>query len=438
MFWNERAETMPREELERLQLERLQKRVKYAYERVPFYRKSFQERGVVPEDIRSLSDLAKLPFITKQDFQANYPLGLLAVPLEETVRLHASSGTTGKPMIGPYTANDLEVWTEVMARTLVGGGLKRGDIIQNAYGYGLFTGGLGVHQGAERIGATLLPTSVGNSKRQVTLIRDLGVDALACTPSYALIIAETAQEDGVDLRSSKLRVGFFGAEPWSERMRQEIEAQLGLDALDIFGMTEMMGPGVAAECLHKSGMHINEDHFLPEIVDPESGQPLPPGQRGELVLTALSKEALPVIRFRTRDITSLNPEPCPCGRTFVRMSKISGRTDDMLIVRGVNVFPSQIESALLKVDGVEPQYQIVVERGRHLDDLEIWVEVSEAIFTDEMKALETLERRVQREVEGILGIEARIKLVEPRTIARSEGKAKRVIDRRDLGFRSSG
>lgn len=431
-MWEPQYEKMPREELEKLQLERLQQKVKYVYEKVPFYRAKFQEMGVTPKDIKSLDDVTRLPFTSKTDFRDNYPFGLMAVPLSEVVRVHASSGTTGKPVVAAYNAKDIDTWSNLMARTLVSAGAHSGDIIQNAYGYGLFTGGLGFHYGGERLGAAVIPVSSGNTKRQIMLIEDLGSTILACTPSYALILAETAWEMGVDLASTQLRIAACGAEPWSENMRAEIEAKAGVTAIDIYGLTEVVGPGVGCECPYKAGMHIWEDHFLAEIVDPVTGEPLPYGQQGELVLTTLTKEALPVIRFRTHDIVNLHPETCKCGRTMARMSKVQGRTDDMLIVRGVNVFPTQIESVLLSIERVEPHYQIVVDRERHLDDIEIWVEVSDAVFSDEMRSLEELEGRVRVEMDSVLGISARIKLVEPKTITRSEGKAKRVIDRCEL------
>lgn len=432
MIWDKTHETMPRAALQELQLERLQAQVARVYEKVPFYRKAFLERNLAPQAIGSLEDLTKLPFTTKLNFRDNYPLGLATVPQEQIVRLHASSGTTGKPTIVAYTRNDIDLWSEVMARTLTAGGVTENDVVHNAYGYGLFTGGLGFHYGAEHIGTTVIPVSGGQTKRQIMLLQDLGSTVLCCTPSYALYLAEAAEDMGVDLRTSKIRVGFFGAEPWSYSMREEIEAKTGLMALDIYGLSEIIGPGVSVECEQQSGLHIFEDHFLPEIIDPESGQPLPYGERGELVLTTLTKEALPVIRYRTGDITSLNPEPCGCGRTMVRMEKIRGRTDDMLVVRGVNVFPSQIEAVLLQVEGVQPHYQIIVDRQHTLDDLEIWVEVSEDTFTDEIRGLEALEQRARNELHNTLGISARVKLVEPRTIQRSLGKAKRVIDRRKV------
>lgn len=432
MIWNPKFETMPRGELEQLQLERLKALLARVYEKVPFYRHALQEKGITPDSVKSLADLSRLPFTTKQDFRDNYPFGLLAVPMEQICRVHASSGTTGKPVVAPYTANDLRMWTEVMARTLTSAGVTKEDVLQNAYGYGLFTGGLGFHYGGERVGATVIPTSTGNTKRQLMLIQDLGTSVVTCTPSYSLILAEAAKEIGLDLRHTKLRLGVLGAEPWSEQMRADIEAALPIQAMDIYGLTEIVGPGVSVECSHKCGLHIFEDHFLPEVVNPQTGEPLPYGETGELVFTTLTKEAQPVIRFRTRDITALNPEPCKCGRTMVRMKKVTGRTDDMLKIRGVNVFPSQIESILLQVEGVEPHYLIIVDRERHLDDLEIWVEVSEAVFSDEMRKMEALQKKVKDEVESTLGIGVRVKLVEPKSIARTEGKAKRVVDRREL------
>jgi len=433
MVWNREMECAPRDQLEDLQLRRLQAKVAEVCEKVPFYRDAFRVAGVSPKDIRSLDDLAILPFTRKSDFRDHYPFGLLAVPLDDVVRVHASSGTTGKMTVVAYTAKDIDTWAEVMARTLSCGEVTRKDVVHNAYGYGLFTGGLGVHYGAERIGATVVPMSGGNTNRQVTLIQDFGATALCCTPSYALLLAETAREMSTDLHQSKLRVGFFGAEPWSEGMRQEIEERLGVAALDIYGLSEIIGPGVSSDCLHKCGLHIFEDHFLPEVIDPATGKKLPYGERGELVFTTLTKEALPVIRYRTGDISQLTAEPCACGRTTVRMNKVSGRTDDMIIVRGVNVFPSQIESVLLQVEGVEPHYLIIVDRERGaMDTLEIWVEVSENTFSDKLGVLADLQRRAESGIAETLGISARVKLVEPHRIERSMGKAKRVIDRRDV------
>jgi phenylacetate-CoA ligase len=427
-------EQMPRGELEKLQLQRLQAKVREVYEKVPFYRRAFSERGMTPDKIQSLADLVKLPFTSKLDFRDNYPFGLMAVPQQQVVRIHSSSGTTGKPIIAPYTRGDIDTWAEIIARTLVTGGATSDDVIQNAYGYGLFTGGLGFHYGAERLGATVVPTSGGNTKRQILLLQDLGTTVITCTPSYALILVEAALDMGVDLRETKLRLGFMGAEPWSDQMRNDIEQRMGVSAINIYGLTEVIGPGVSVECPHKCGLHVWEDHFLVEVIDPESGDPVPYGETGELVITTLTKEAQPVIRFRTRDIVSLDSSPCECGRTMVRMSRVTGRSDDMLIVRGVNVFPSQIESVLLEVEGLEPHYLIVVDRQHQFksDDLEIWVEVSEDVFSDEIQKMEKLEQRLRAEMDSVLGISARVKLVEPRTIARSEGKAKRVVDRSEL------
>ena len=427
-------EKMPRKDLEQLQLERLQAKVRVVYEKVPFYRQAFKEKGVTPDDIQTLADLTKLPFTSKLDFRDNYPFGLMAVPHDQVVRIHSSSGTTGKPIIAPYTQGDIDTWAEIMARTLAAGGATKDDVIQNAYGYGLFTGGLGFHYGAERLGASVIPTSGGNTKRQILLLQDLETTVITCTPSYALILDETAKDMGIDLRDTKLRLGFMGAEPWSEQMRGDIEERLGILAINIYGLTEIIGPGVSVECPYKCGMHIAEDHFLVEVINPETGEQLPYGEEGELIITTLTKEAQPVIRFRTKDIVSLNPEPCDCGRTLVRMSRVTGRSDDMLIVRGVNVFPSQIESVLLAIEGVEPHYMIVVDR-QHVfksDELEIWVEVSEEVFSDEMQKMEKLEQRLREEMDSVLGISAHIKLVEPKTIARTEGKAKRVVDRSEL------
>jgi len=434
MIRDSEHEKMPRKQLEKLQLERLQAKVKDVYEKVPFYRRAFKEKRVMPDDIKTLADLKKLPFTSKTDFRDNYPYGLMTVPLEKVVRIHSSSGTTGKPIIVPYTEADVDMWSEVMARTLASAGMTKNDVMQNAYGYGLFTGGLGFHYGCERLGAMVIPAGGGNTKRQILLIQDLGTTVITCTPTYAFILNETAKEMGIDFRETKLRLGIHGAEPWSEQMRKDIEERLGISAINVYGLTEVIGPGVSVECEHKNGMHIWEDHFLVEIINPATGEQLPYGQEGELIITTLTKEAQPVIRFRTRDITKLIAEPCQCGRTMVRMARITGRSDDMLVVRGVNVFPSQIESVLLEVEGVEPHYLIVVDRRDvfSTEDLEIWVEVSEAVFSDEMQKMEKLEKKLRAEMDSVLGISARIKLVEPRTITRTEGKAKRVVDRKDL------
>lgn len=433
MIYNIEYETMPREALEAIQLRRLQSVVERVYAMVPFYRKRFEEAGVTPADIKSLKDLHRLPFTTKQDLRDNYPFGMFAVPMDNVVRIHASSGTTGKPTVVGYTARDVVTWSELMARALAAGGASRGDIIHNAYGYGLFTGGLGVHYGAERLGASVIPISGGNTKRQILIMKDFGPTILTCTPSYALHLGEVAREVGVDFKDLRFKTGIFGAEPWSERMRQEIERQLSIDALDIYGLSEVMGPGVAVECLEaKKGLHIWEDHFIAEVIDPATGEPLPYGERGELVFTSVTKEAFPVIRYRTRDITSLNPEPCICGRTHIRMNRVSGRTDDMLIIRGVNVFPSQIESVLMEIEEVEPHYQLVVDREGNLDHLTVMVEVGEHAFSDEVRVLQSLEKKISKNIKEYLGVSAKVKLVEPKSIARSEGKAQRVIDNRNF------
>ena len=433
MVWNPERECASRETLQALQLERLRATAQRVVDHVPFYSKAFSQAGIAPADIQSLDDLHHLPFTRKADFRDNYPFGLVSADMDDVVRVHGSSGTTGKPTVVAYTAHDIGVWSEVMARTLSLGGVTRNDVVHVAYGYGLFTGGLGAHYGAERIGATVIPMSGGNTHRQIMLLQDFGATALCCTPSYAIFLAEAAEEAGVDLRKGKLRVGFFGAEPWTVEMRAEIEARLGIKALDIYGLSEIIGPGVSAECLHQCGLHVNEDHFLPEIVDPATNETLPYGQWGELTFTSLTKEALPVIRYRTGDLSRLTLEPCECGRTTIRMDKISGRTDDMIIVRGVNVFPSQIESVLLQVEGVQPHYLIIVDREHgSMDTLEIWVEVSEGIFADQLGTLTTLQRHAEREIQDTLGISAHVKLVEPHSIERSMGKAKRVTDRRDI------
>ncbi len=433
MIYDIEYETMPREALEAIQLRRLQATLDRAYATVPFYRKQFDEAGVKPNDVRSLKDLERIPFTTKQDLRDNYPFGMFAVPMDNVVRIHASSGTTGQPTVVGYTARDVDTWAELMARSLVAGGAGRGDIIHNAYGYGLFTGGLGVHYGAEKLGASVIPVSGGNTKRQILIMRDFGPTILTATPSYTLHLAEVAEEMGVSFKDLSFKFGIFGAEPWSERMRQEIERNLNLTAVDIYGLSEVIGPGVAIECFEaKQGLHVFEDHFIPEIIDPESGAALAPGETGELVFTSITKEAFPVIRYRTRDISSLNPEPCICGRTMARMQKVSGRTDDMLIIRGVNVFPSQIESVLMEMEGVEPHYQLLVDREGTLDMLTVMVEVSETMFSDEVKELQDMERSITQNIKEYLGVSTRVKLVEPKSIARSEGKAVRVIDNREI------
>jgi len=432
MYWDKANECMDREQLRALQSHRLIETVQRVYHNVPYYRQRMQELGIVPEDIKGIEDLHKLPFTTKQDLRDNYPYGLFAVPLSEIVRIHASSGTTGKPTVVGYTRKDIVTWSELMARTLVSGGTHKDSVIQIAYGYGLFTGGLGVHYGAERIGASVIPVSGGNTKRQIMIMKDFGTTVLACTPSYALYIAETIQEMGIKREELKLEYGIFRAEPWSEAMRKEIEEKMQISAIDIYGLSEVIGPGVASECQCKNGLHIFEDHFIPEIIDPETGEVLSEGKEGELVFTTITKEGLPVIRYRTRDISSLDYEPCSCGRTHVRMKKVLGRTDDMIIIRGVNVFPSQIESILMEIGETEPHYLLVVDRVGNLDSLEVWVEVSNKLFSDEVRRLEDLNRRIANEIQSTLGLSVKVRLVEPKTIERSEGKAKRVIDRRKL------
>jgi len=432
MIWDPKFECMSIPELRDLQLERLKEVCERTNHRIPFYYQAFRKAGVKPKDINSLEDLSRLPFTTKDDLRDNYPFGLFAVPPSDIVEIHTSSGTTGKPIVGGYTHRDIELWSEVMARCLTCSGTTKDDVVQNAYGYGLFTGGLGVHYGARRIGASVIPISGGNTKRQIMIMQDFGSTILTCTPSYTLFLAEVAAEMGMTFERMSLKAGNFGAEPWSENMRVEIERKLKLLALDIYGLTEIIGPGVANECQVKEGLHIFEDHFLPEIIDPATGKSLPPGQAGELVITTLTKEAMPLIRYRTRDITALIPQACPCGRTMVRMKRIMGRTDDMLIIRGVNVFPSQIEAVLMQMEETEPHYQIVVDRVGALDELEIQVEVNEGIFSDQIKRLEDIERKIEKEIESALGISVKVKLAEPKSIQRSEGKAKRVIDKRKL------
>lgn len=434
MVLNQEWEFKPREEITELQVERLRKTLGHVAANVPFYGRKLREAGVGPDDIRSLDDLPRLPFTVKQDLRDHYPFDLFAVPMERVARIHASSGTTGKMTVVGYTLKDIDSWAELMGRTLACAGAVKGDIVHNAYGYGLFTGGLGVHYGAEKLGLTVIPISGGLTKRQIMVLQDFGGTILTCTPSYALNLAEVMAEMGVDPASLKLKVGIFGAEPWSESMREEIERKLAIDAVDIYGLSEIMGPGVAQECVQgKRGPHVFEDHFIPEIIDPATGESLPYGERGELVFTTITKEAFPVIRYRTRDITSLHPEECVCGRTMVRMARVTGRSDDMLIIRGVNVFPSQIESVLLGIDGLEPHYQLIVDRIGNLDTLEVQVEVTEKVFSDEVKNLENLAKNIEGDVKDYCGVTCKVKLVEPKSIQRSEGKARRVFDKRSAG-----
>lgn len=432
MIWNEFIECMDRERLVKLQGERLASMIERLYFNVPFYRRLFQEKGIEPGDIKRIDQLKQLPFTTKQDLRDNYPFGLFAAPASEVVRVHASSGTTGKPTVVGYTRKDLGIWAEVMARTLTAAGGGKNDVLHVAYGYGLFTGGLGVHYGAEKIGATVIPMSGGNTQRQLQLMEDLGSTILACTPSYAMFLAEAMADAGISASRMKLKAGVFGAEPWTEEMRSEIEDKLKLKAIDIYGLSEVIGPGVASECMCQKGLHVFEDHFIPEIIDPDTLEILPYGKLGELVFTCVTKEALPLLRYWTRDLTILNQQKCECGRTIVRMNKCLGRSDDMLIIRGVNVFPSQIETVLLETNETKPHYLLIVDRINNLDVLEVWVEVEGKLFSDEIKKLEDLKNRIQHNIASVLGINAVVKLVEPKTIERSEGKAKRVIDKRKL------
>ncbi len=433
-MFNKEYETMPLKKLKKLQVDRLKWSLKHSYDNIPFYRESFDRAGFKPNQFKSLDDMKRVPFLMKQDMRDNYPFGLFAVPIDKVIRIHSSSGTTGNATVVGYTKSDLEVWAEVMARTIGCAGGTEKDIVQVAYGYGLFTGGLGVHYGAEKMGATVVPISGGNTERQLMLIKDFGTTMLACTPSYAINMADFVEKSKPDFNFSKtsLRAGIFGAEPWSENMRKEIEMRMGVDAYDIYGLSEVIGPGVSCECSAKSGLHVFEDHFFVEVIDPETGDVLPEGERGEIVYTSLTKEACPVIRYRSRDITKLYYDSCSCGRTLIKMEKVSGRSDDMIIIRGVNVFPTQIESLLMEVEGIEPHYQIILDRKGALDDIEIMVEVNESIFSDELKVLEGLSNRIQQRLRSVLGIGARIKLVEPMTIERSMGKAVRVVDKRNI------
>ena len=422
---------LPPAQMRPLQLERLRGVLQRAFDRVELFRARLKERGLTPADIGGLEDIAKLPFTTKADLRDTYPFGLFASPIEEVVRLHASSGTTGKPIVVAYTREDLDVWTNVMVRSLASCGITHGDIVQNAYGYGLFTGGLGAHYGAEALGATVIPISGGNTERQIMVMKDFKVTAICCTPSYFIHLLERAGELGIDVRKLPLRTGVFGAEPWTESMRRHIESAGGIRAFDIYGLSEITGPGVAIECCTQDGLHVFEDHFYPEIVDPESGEPLPEGCEGELVVTTLSKRAMPMIRYRTRDITALISKPCPCGRTLRRIRRIGRRSDDMIIIRGINVFPSQIESALMSVEGTLPHYQIVLTREKGLDQMEVLVEVTPEVFSDQIGALETLHDKIVYELDQTLGLRVAIRLVRPQTIQRSEGKARRLIDKRN-------
>lgn len=432
-IWSPESETMGRERLRELQLARLQDTIRRVNNSVPCYREKFAEAGLIPDDIRSLDDLCRLPFTTKEDLRQNYPYGMFAVPMREVVRIHSSSGTTGKPTVVGYSRNDLLTWTELVARFMTAAGVTDHDIVHIAFGYGLFTGAFGLHYGAERIGASVIPMSSGNTERQIMIMQDYKSSALVCTPSYALTLADRIEKLGIDPRKDlSLKFGLFGAEPWTEEMRREIENRLGIIATDNYGLSELMGPGVGGECVERCGMHIFEDHFIAEIIDPDTGEVLPPGSVGELVLTSITKEAFPIIRYRTRDITRLDYESCPCGRTMVRMEKTMGRSDDMLIIKGVNVFPTQIEEVLFQAEGCEPHYQLIVDRVGNMDTLEVQVEVNDRIFFDEMKKQRTFVDELEKKLASTLGVGAKVKLVEPSSMPRHEGKAQRVIDRRNL------
>jgi phenylacetate-CoA ligase len=432
MYWNETYECMPQKQLRELQLERLKRMVTRIFHQVPTYRQKFQEAGLGPEDVVYLEDLAKLPFTVKTDLRDNYPYGLFAEPLSNIVRIHASSGTTGKPTVVGYTRNDLAMWAECVARGLVCAGADEHSVVQNCYGYGLFTGGLGIHGGAERLGASIIPMSTGNTQKQLMLMRDFGTTHLTCTPSYASYLGEAMKDAGIDSAKLPLRAGIFGAEPWSENMRKSIEASLNIKAHDIYGLSEICGPGVAIECGEQDGLHIWEDYFLPEIINPATGEVLPDGEDGELVITTITKEGIPLLRYRTRDITHIMTEPCPCGRTHRRIARFKGRTDDMLIIRGVNVFPSQIEAALLDCGNIEPNYQLIVTRTGTLDDLEIKVELNDSMDINSITELEDLQHRIVSRIHSVIGIKAKISLVEPKSLPRSEGKAQRVVDKRNI------
>ena len=435
MPWDKDFECMPVEKLQKFQLEKLKETVEWVSKKVPFYKNKFKELGIKPGDIKSTEDVAKLPFTVKTDLRDNYPFGLCAVPLAEVVRVHASSGTTGKPITGPYTQADLDQWTECMARNFWAAGVRPEDVVQNAYGHGLFTGGLGFHQGSSKLGCTTVPTSAGLTERQITIMQDFGADVLCATPSYALTIAERAEELNVDIKSLKLRVGIFGAEPWTTQMRKEIEERMGIKAMEAFGLTELGGPGVAFDCKEQNGLHINEDHYLAEVVDPGTMEPLPLGEKGELIFTSLQRRAMPMLRYRTKDITSLSREKCSCGRTFLKMNKVFGRTDDMLIISGVNVFPSQIESLLLDIPEVEPQYRLIVRKKGYLDQLAVQVEAKKEVYEAGKDKRSEIEGKIMGHIKGNMGISVEVNLVEPKFIARSEGKALRVVDERPKQLR---
>lgn len=429
---NPEIECMDREELKKIQLERLKQTVKLCYDNVPMYKQRMDEKGVKPDDIKELKDIAKLPFTYKTDLRDEFPFGLFAADKKDIVRIQGSSGTTGKPIVSGYTENDVEIWTEIVARSLAAAGCDKEDIVQVAYGYGLFTGGLGAHQGATRRGAMTVPMSSGNTQRQIMMMKELGATMLCCTPSYAIYLGESIRELGYDIKDFKLKSGCFGAEPWTEEMREQLEGLMDINAYNIYGLTEMGGPGVAFECPEKCGMHINEDHFIAEIINPETGEPLPYGEEGELVFTTITKTGMPLLRYRTRDICTLYEDKCECGRTHARMSRIFGRSDDMMIIRGVNVFPSQIEGVLLNVEGVSPHYMIVVDRVNSTDQMEVQVELTEEFYSDKVSEIEKIRETIKNQIKSDVGISAIIKLVPPKSIPRSEGKAKRIIDNRNI------
>ena len=430
MIWDRRNECLAREEIEQLQLERLQSALNRVYRNVAFYKKRFDRMKIVPDEIQSTQDLAHFPLTAKEDLRESYPYGMFALPLREVVRIHSSSGVTGKPTVTGYTKNDLHHWSQLTARVLAAGGVTKDDVVQITFKYGLFTGAFGLHYGAELIGASVIPMSTGNTRKQAMIMQDYKTTALVSTPSYALLLARFMEKEGIDPKSLSLKLGLFGGEPWSESMRQEVQGRLFISATDNYGVSEVMGPGVSAECEHKDGLHLYEDHFIPEIIDPATLKTLPPGAEGELVLTTLTKEAFPLVRFRTRDITSLNYAPCPCGRTLVRMKKVLGRSDDIIIIKGVNVFPSQVETILMEVEGVEPRYQLIADRVEGVDTLELRVEMNEKFFSDEIKILQNISAQVERRLREIVGVSAKVKLVAPESLQPVDGKAAKVIDRR--------
>ena len=428
-YYQKEIETMPLEQIRALQEEKLKKQVKHVYEHVPYYRDLMDKKGVKPEDIKTLDDIQKLPFISKYDLRETYPYGMLAVPLKDCVRIQSTSGTTGKRVIAYYTQHDVDLWEECCARAIVAAGGTDEDVVQVAYGYGLFTGGLGAHYGVENVGATVVPMSTGNTKKLITMMKDFGATGIMCTPSYLLHIAETLYETG-EINNIKLKAAVCGAEPWTEKMRQQIEEKLHLNCHDIYGLSEIMGPGVACDCIHHKGLHVQEDHFLPEIVSRETLQPIADGETGELVFTTLTKEGIPLIRYRTKDLTSIDRTPCECGRTTARIARFKGRSDDMLVLRGVNVFPSQIEAALLEMDGILPHYMIIVDRVNNLDTIEVQVEVEERFFSDEIRELEKLTKKIEGVIKTAIGLAVKVKLVEPKTLERAQGKSVHVIDKR--------